>query len=139
MINRQRYNDLKYGLQKEIEYKPALERIVGKQLQKHSNPYSTFDFVSADGKTQVELKSRTFYKLRYGTTMIGADKVAEATEDSWFFFAFTDCLCWIRYDAEVFSQFERRVMGTRLRGCDEFKEYVLIPVRSLETSKIVML
>jgi hypothetical protein len=139
MMHPQKYADLKYGLKNEINYKPALERIVGKPLRKMANPYAVFDFLSEDGQTKVELKSRTFYKLRYATTMIGADKVAEATEDTWFFFAFTDCLCWIKYDAEVFSQFERRVMGTRLRGCDEFKEYVLIPVRSLETSKIVML
>lgn len=139
MLHPQKYKDLQYGLKREVDYKPALERIVGKPLRKMANPYAVFDFLSEDGQTKVELKSRTFYKLRYGTTMIGSDKVAEATEDTWFFFAFTDCLCWIRYDKDLFSGFERRVMGRQDRGCNEFKEYVLIPVRSLETSKIVML
>ena len=139
MMHPRKFADIQYGLKRETDYKPALERIVGKPLQKQANPYSTFDFISEDGQTQVELKSRTFYRLRYGTTMIGSDKIAEATETTYFFGAFTDCLCWIRYDAEVFSTFERRVMGRQDRGCNEFKEYILIPVRLMQSQKIVML
>jgi len=102
-------------------------------LQKIKNPYALFDYEGST--TYVELKTRTFAKDKYPTTMIGLNKVkaAERTPHKTYYFAFkfTDGLYWIKYDKDLFATFEIKRGGRYDRGRPETAEYCYIPIEHL--------
>jgi hypothetical protein len=128
--------------QKDYDYGKSVEGNVLNTIQTYfhdsditsiQNPYSVYDFKSKTKR--FELKSRNNTKNRYATTMIGENKVLDASKfkgEYIFLFNFTDGLYYIKYDQQVFDTFEVDIRGRKDRGYAEMAKYVLIPVKLLK-------
>lgn len=132
-MNYRKLQDKLFGDHKEMEHIETISKVLNISLNKIKDDYATFDY-EGDG-VKVELKSRRNYKYTYPTTMIGINKINEASVDEktnyYFCFSFTDKLCYIKYDKERFNKYPRNIGGRTDRGKIEMKEYVFIPVRDL--------
>jgi len=120
-----------FGINSENKNIETLRKFFNCDLKKTGN-YDVFDFECGD--TQVELKTRKNCKTKYPTTMICLNKVIKAEKDnikSYFCFAFTDKLCYIKYDKEKFDKYEQREGGRSDRGMIESSIYVYIPIEDL--------
>jgi CRISPR/Cas system-associated exonuclease Cas4 (RecB family) len=95
MFSKSRYN---FGIEKEELLKPKLEEHYGLELA-NTGRYGIFDFVNENKKLLLEIKSRTFKRSKYETTLIGLNKYIYALEklkegyETVFVFYFTDSVC----------------------------------------------
>jgi len=126
-------NDYLYGIQKQKEILPILRDHFGKDLEETVGRWKKYDFYS--DKSIFELKSRKNTKTRYPTTLLTCNKVvSESGKDLIFLFNFTDQLCYIKYDPDLFSTFERRLFSRINESFDE-KDYFYIPIERLTMIK----
>ena len=128
--------DLELGLSKEDELLPLLqEHFNDKSIEKSTDKYSSFDFVSSRNGTKFELKSRKVSSAAYGTTMISESKVKSADRsdcECYFIFDFTNCKMYIKYDKNKFAGYKTEYRGRDDRGKSERNLYVMIPTTDLE-------
>jgi hypothetical protein len=126
-------NDYLYGIQKQKEILPILRDYFGKDLEETVGRWKKYDFYS--DKSIFELKSRKNTKTRYQTSLLTCNKVvSESGKDLIFLFNFTDQLCYIKYDPDLFSTFERRLFSRINESFDE-KDYFYIPIERLTMIK----
>jgi len=126
-------NDYLYGIQKQKEILPILRDYFGKDLEETVGRWKKYDFYS--DKSIFELKSRKNTKARYPTTLLTCNKVVSVSgKDLIFLFNFTDQLCYIKYDPDLFSTFERRLFSRINESFDE-KDYFYIPIERLTMIK----
>lgn len=126
--------DYKYGIQQEEKILPLLREKFGEGLAPKPDRYSRYDYYT--DSAIFELKSRTNKKDQYPTTLITCNKVVEGlNKDIYFLFNFIDELCYIKYDPELFSKFDRKPFSRNFRKEDE-KDYFYIPIQHLETIKV---
>lgn len=98
--------DLKFGLENEIQVMPVLSEYFGCVLKKFANKYSYCDFYS--DKILVELKSRRIKKDKYQTCFIGLNKIewfAKQKKPCYIAYLYEDGLYYIKYDADLFDKF----------------------------------
>jgi hypothetical protein len=100
---------VKYGLAKEEQLKPTLERVLRCPITKTTNPSALFDFESATHN--IELKSRTYRPEAFNTWLLPHCKVEGARaspKKSLFFYYFEpdQSLYKIEYVEELFDTFE---------------------------------
>lgn len=128
--------DNAFGLASEDTNRVALETLVGTPLIKDKNIYASFDFHN-EGKTiYVELKTRLIPHDRYDTALISASKVEfcrDPTKTYYFVWAYSDGLFYLKYDKEVWAQFECKpfVRHQRSDYNDTPKDHFFIPYTAL--------
>jgi hypothetical protein len=128
-------NDYLYGIQKQKEILPILRDHFGNDLKETVGRWKKYDFYS--DKSIFELKSRKNTKTQYPTTLLTCNKVVSVSgKDLIFLFNFTDQLCYIKYDPDLFSTFEKRLFSRINESFDE-KDYFYIPIERLTTIKKV--
>jgi len=94
--------------------------------------FSKYDF--NDDTYYYELKSRTNRKNSYPDTIIGFDKIENDNKPVILLFYFTDELCYVEYDKEVFDSFEVVPITRRDRNVGP-KMHLKIPIHHLTTIK----
>ena len=101
-------DDVAFGLSSESRNIDIIQRLVGCEIVKDKNPYSSFDFHNADRTLFAELKSRHIRHDQYPTTLISADKIAHIEEGKEYYFvwSYVDGLYYLKYDPELWSTFE---------------------------------
>jgi hypothetical protein len=124
----------------DIDYAFGLdgERSLLNSMSKHfltkTEQYEPFDFKNS--KMCIELKTRRNTKNAYPTTMVGANKVKVAEQDTSgkryvFAFKFTDGTYFVEYEKTLFDTFEISEGGRCDRGRPEMNDYCYIPVSCL--------
>ena len=115
-----------YGLSKEIELKPVLEKFIGKEL-KENKRYDSFDFTAED--ITIELKSRRNTSYKYPTTIVCMNKIEKIREGERviFFFNFTDGLFYWEYEENDFE-----VLNIKRRDRNIHKPHLAIPMTALK-------
>jgi hypothetical protein len=127
-------NDYQYGIKQESNVYSSLQEYFGSTLEKSSNKWSKFDFY--DDSSTYEMKTRKNKKTTYPTTMITANKSVQIDGKKLIFiFNFTDELCYIPFDSDEFSHFEKRMFSRANLEHDE-KEHYYIPIEKLTTIKV---
>jgi hypothetical protein len=118
-------NDLTFGLTKEIDLVEHLERVLcpiysethfinTKDL--YNDEYCSYDFEGDINKTHIEVKSRRNTKYQYATTIIPVHKIQETDKKQVFVFYFTDQICYIEYNQQLFSTFNTRMIKVFRQG-----------------------
>jgi hypothetical protein len=123
--------DYLVGTAKQRTILPYLEQHFGDIIPTEER-WAKFDFYNQNAI--FELKSRTNKKNHYPTTLMTCNKVIDTEKDIYFVFYFTDELCYIKYDPELFSKFEKKPYSRINEQFDE-KDYYFIPISNLETIK----
>jgi len=108
-------NDLKYGLSKEIDIIEKIklqfpEETNIRNTKEIYNKFCFFDFES-DLKTSFEMKSRRNTKRQYPTTIIPVHKIRDVETTQYFIFYFTDVICYIKYDKQIFDNFNKKIIN----------------------------
>ena len=102
-------DDLEFGTKSELTNHEILEHFLNTTLNRKGG-YATFDFEDPTKTVFVELKTRRIKHDAYPTTMIGLNKIQfcelERDVDYWFAYCYTDGIWVIKYDRELFSNFE---------------------------------
>jgi hypothetical protein len=124
--------DYQYGIAKQKEIFPILKEFFGSGLIETESKWAKFDFY--DESSLYELKSRKVKKNTYPTTIITANKNNDNRDDKKvvFIFNFIDEVCFIEYDNELFSKYERRQFS-RADIDSDLKEHYHIPINDLKT------
>ena len=112
----------------------AIKPIIEKQLEcilNDTSKYSIFDFVGDN--IFVEVKGRKISSRKYNTTFINYKKIEKSNTlkdcDIYFFFKYTDCIKYIKYNNKFFDKFEIKETYLKHRNC--FLKNCLIPVNRL--------
>lgn len=128
-------DDYKYGMNKEdiMETKLRLlfndESITNTKML-YGDTFKKWDFEAKDGR-KWELKSRRNTKNRYPTTIIPCHKKISGAE-LYYVFQFTDKICYIKFDEELFNTFEIRTIQVVRNGrYDPPTDHFCIPVNLL--------
>ena len=100
-------NDIQFGLASETVVLKRLERHFGEGIIKTKSKFAKYD-----GKSETksyEIKTRRNTMRAYPTTIIPSKKIEGAVDGKVVFvFQFKDCLCYIIYNEEIFTSFERK-------------------------------
>jgi len=128
-------DDLALGLANEDRQFGLIERLVGCGLAKDENRFASFDYHNHDKTKFAELKTRRIRHNQYPTTLISADKIAhiEDGKEYYFIWSYTDGLYYLKYDKEVWKNFECK-MYRRFDRSDrrEFpKPHIFVPCELL--------
>jgi len=123
-------NDYAFGLDGER----SLLNSMSKHFLTKTEEFEPFDFKNS--KMCIELKTRRNTKNAYPTTMVGANKVKVAEQDTSgkryvFAFKFTDGTYFVEYEKALFDTFEISEGGRCDRGRPEMRDYCYIPVSCL--------
>ena len=124
--------DVQQGFLNEVKVLPILRSYFKDDSIQLISGRSVMDYSS--DTALFELKTRTNYKTKYDTTMIGINKIEKAQsvgKDAYFIFKFTDCICYIKYERKLFETFETKLAGRFDRGMQELKHYIFIPIEHL--------
>jgi len=112
-------NDITYGLSMEDKVMNELGSVFGGSLKNtkdlYNDRYYIYDFESDDG-TSFELKCRRNTKNAYPTTILPVHKVRHVDTPQYFVFRFTDKLCYILYNKELFDGFSQRIISVYRAG-----------------------
>ena len=123
--------DIEFGFTKECEVLPIIKKTLNDNSICKLDKNNVFDFIG-DNKL-IELKSRHNIFSKYPTTMIGYNKIKEASKlnnkDVYFFFCFDDCLAYWKYDKNYKLEIKRG--GRNDRGREEYNDYCFIPIELL--------
>ena len=124
--------DYIYGTTNQKRVLPLLKSYFSEDIKEFPSRWSKYDFRSENAL--FELKSRKIKKNQYKTTLLTCNKVVSNNEGKAlnFVFDFKDELCYIPYDKETFSTFEKR-MYSRVNEAKDEKEYYFIPIDCLKT------
>lgn len=121
-------NDFIFGSECENFYLDFFKKSFGHDLKK-TPPYHIFDYETEN--IFIEIKSRKKKYNSFNTTMIGYNKILAAQKthkEVFFYFNFLDGLYFIKYEKNIFSDFEIKKGGRWDRGFDEITDYVYIPI-----------
>lgn len=122
-------NSYAYGKKQEEKVIPVLAEHFAKTVTPTKGRFAKYDCYDDD--TDYEIKSRTNKKDAYPTTMITCNKFdGSLVRDVILVFNFTDCLAYIKYDAEKFSTYTTSPFS-RLGCCWDEKLHIYIPVEHL--------
>lgn len=131
---RPKKNDSLYGRDSEKVIKPLLEKHFNIMLN-HLKTFCPFDFANMSETILFELKTRRICSNSYDTVFVGANKIdyiKDKNVDAYFVFKFIDGLFYIKYDGDVFGDFETRADFVRNdRPNQAPSNLVLIPTRLL--------
>jgi hypothetical protein len=127
-------NDRIIGLKGEDDVMPLINTFFKREIKKHEERYSTYDFY--DDKYKYELKTRTNAYNTYPTTIVSVSKLV--VEKVIFLFKFTDGLYYIKYKKDLFDTFEKKMfVRTKREGINDVeREHLFIPIDKLK--KIVI-
>jgi hypothetical protein len=129
--------DLAFGIKSELTNHEILEGFLNTTLNRKGG-YSVFDFEDPTKTIFVELKTRRIRHDAYPTALIGMNKIQFCEYDRdvqyWFVFCYTDGIYAIKYDRDVFCDFEISHSFTRgaRTDCEQREQSVVfIPVDRL--------
>ena len=138
MPNQAKYDaDQKMGIKSECKTLGILKKSLGTHIRKSKKEFAVIDFYSNKYKVKAEVKGRRNTQYHYPTTMIGENKIKEAQRlmaNGWevfFFFDFTDKLCYFKITDLQNIRSSLKMGGTWRRGLREWKLYRWIDVRDL--------
>jgi len=124
--------DLAVGLASERTLKGRIEQLVGEPLTLLGG-HSVMDFANQSKTIFAELKTRAISSLNYPTAIIGKNKVEfcnDPTKHYYFVFCYRDGLFYIKYDKDVWANFEEDnefVRGERADCVNRPQRVVKIP------------
>jgi hypothetical protein len=121
-------NSYNYGKQMEQKVLPVIRSYFNQDIQASVSDFARHDFF--DEEQLYELKSRTNPLRKYPTTMITENKMTDIDKPLMLLFNFTDCLAYIKYDAETFKQYEKKSFSRANVDWDE-KPHLYIPIEHL--------
>jgi hypothetical protein len=121
----------KFGIEQEKKVLPFIKEYFNNDIKQSLSPTAKSDFF--DDTSYYELKSRKNSMKRYKDTMITADKIID-NKPLILLFNFTDCLCFIKYNKELFSTFRTEIFS-RDNIEEGFKQHYFIPVDKLTIIK----
>lgn len=135
-------NDLEFGLEEEKKIIDVINKHLCEPFGEtkyentkvlYDDDYCYYDFEGDVNHTQIEAKSRRNKKWQYPTTIIPVHKARDECENTQLFlFNFTDEVCYIKYDKEVFSKFATRYIKVQRQGkWDPPTLHYFIPITSL--------
>ncbi len=125
-------SDCLLGRQGEIKNLQRIKDYFSDDIEELSYKYNQYDFKSTKTNTMYELKTRRNNYNEYPTTIIGKDKINENYNNIFIFGFNNDELYYIKYDKELFKQFEVNYFRRYDRGnMDKKKEYIFIPIEFL--------
>ena len=135
--------DIAFGEASEHSNLDLLQNFIGDTLHRHGG-YEIFDFSNPTKTIFVELKSRRIKHDTYETAMVGLNKVAFAAQAPdvtfWFAFCYSDGVYAIKYDKDLFDDFEVRHnywRGPRSDTRNKPQSIVFIPVELLKKVEYV--
>jgi len=125
--------DYTLGTNQEDILKPKLEEFFGDSYCK-TDKFHSFDLKGRN--SYIEIKTRTFEKNKFDTTIIPCSKLefaARSDSKIYFVFVFTDGTYYIKYDPEVFKTFKVKLFKRqdRIDHRDKMQNYCYIPVNLL--------
>lgn len=128
-------DDVKFGLDKEIEQLEIIRDIFCSKLKKTNDKWFVFDYSCED--CYVELKSRRCNHDKYPDTMIGLNKInycSHTKRPVYFCFSFEDGLYYWKYNKEDIDNGNVTIRkgGRTDRGMDETKDYAYIKTEILK-------
>jgi len=129
--------DVKMGLQKEIDHHELMSLFLKTKMYKDPNKYSIFDYHNEDKSIFSELKARRLLSTSYDESIIGLNKIKNIDKDKsyYFFFSFIDGLYYIKYDKEIFKKFNIRYnIKIKYRNDvnePEFRDFIYIPISKM--------
>lgn len=131
-------NDLKFGLEKELEVIDILklnfddEVDIQNTKDIYGDDYYIYDFEAKSG-TSWELKARRIRKYQFPTTIVPVSKIRITDKKQIFIFNFTDACCSIEYDKELWETFEIKDVCTQRFGkMDSPKPHYHLPIKYLK-------
>lgn len=130
-------DDLKYGLKQEVGVMERLKKYFNDETitntkELYGDNFCKWDFESTDNKTKWELKSRRNTKHTYPTTLLPCHKTTDGKV--YYVFEFTDELCFLEYDANLFKTFDTKMIKVYRNGrYDPPTLHYLIPVNILKS------
>ncbi len=116
-------NRYAFGKKNELEILPKLIKYFARDIQPTIKKTDKFDYKCTE--YNYELKTRTNCLKQYPSTMIGSNKLET---NSVLLFKFTDCLCYINYDANKFASYETRLFT---KYDTDPVEHTYIPIKDL--------
>ena len=135
-------NDLKFGLDKELEVVDMLklnfcdlynEDDIKNTKDLYQDEYYPYDYEGTSRGTCFEMKSRRVKKHQYSTTIIPVHKIRNVNTPQYFVFNFTDACCYIQYNKTLFSAFSTRMISvSRLGGNPAPVLHYEIPIKLLD-------
>lgn len=128
------WKELNNAEKQETYIKPVLEKYFNVKLQK-LDQFNLFDFVSDDKKLYIEMKTRNCNLEHYNTSIVGKNKLDEASKLSKhnitviFIFKFIDGTFYHIYDKDY--NYIIKKCGRTDRGINEIKNYCFINTKDL--------
>jgi hypothetical protein len=121
--------DFSFGTKQEDVILPKLKQFFESDIVKSETHNSIYDYKGTN--YYYEVKSRTFERWKYSTTLLGANKVF--TTNQIFLFNFTDGLYYIEYEKVLFDSFMKKEFKrwNRTDINDKPKLYYYIPIEEL--------
>lgn len=129
--------DIRFGTNNEINILETLQNYLQTTLQR-SGGYAVMDYTNPGKTIYVELKSRRIKHNTYPTAIIGLNKVEfakKSTAECYFVWLYTDGLYYLKYDPEVWNQFEvnhEYYRGERLDCINYAQSIVYVPHELLQ-------
>jgi hypothetical protein len=118
-------NDIVFGEASEMTNLDILQSYLDTTLERKGG-YAVFDFENPTKTIFVELKTRRIKHDTYDTAIIGLNKIAFCEQvkdvDYWFAYCYTDGIFVVKYDKELFDEFEVRHDYIRGARCDVYNK-----------------
>ena len=125
--------DIEFGLTGEQYTKPFIEKSLGITIEKTLDSYHSFDFISEDGSTFIEVKTRniTYATAKYFKELfISTSKInyIKCNPTNTYYF------CYNLHDAILLYKYSTSKLNTTINGrMDEgLKKLCLLPVKDME-------
>lgn len=140
MSERSFKNDLNFGLEKEEEVRQLLksyftdEEDIINTKDLYNDIFCKYDYEGITLHRKYEVKSRTFNKNKYSTTILPIHKINKETIKNGLIliFNFTDKCSYIKYDKKIFKTFETKTIKIFRKGkYDPPTLHYLIPINLL--------
>jgi hypothetical protein len=122
--------DFKFGTANQKKVYPILKTHFGEDLKETTEQYAKYDFYNDNA--YFELKTRKVSKSCYPTTLLTCNKIQDCNKEQYFIFSFTDELCFIKYDKELFSTFQRNKYSRENKE-EDMVDYLFIPIGELKS------
>jgi hypothetical protein len=133
MIDYSHTEEYKIAKNQEINYYDKIKNYFNiENLKISENKYDKFDYYN--NEYLIEMKTRNNTKDKYPTTIITTNKIKYGltqNKQMIFLFLFTDGLYFIKYDKDLFNEFEQKNYCSRKRIQYEYNTYTFIDVNKL--------
>ena len=116
------------GLKNQLDILNTLQSAFDITILETTDKYCKWDYEDNAGN-HYELKSRRTMKKTYPTTLLPCHKIMKTPVKQYFLFKFTDKLCYIEYQDELFSGFQTGWITDARQGKEDLHYY--IPVELL--------